>query len=100
MTLMATETSQSTKIVIKKPNLYKVVFNNDDSTPADFVKDLLKAIFHHDDVRAENITMEIHEHGKGVAGVYTFEVAEQKHQEAIYVARTSGHPLNINLESE
>ena len=45
MTLMATETSQSTKIVIKKPNLYKVVFNNDDATPAEFVKDVLKAIF-------------------------------------------------------
>jgi ATP-dependent Clp protease adaptor protein ClpS len=44
--------------------------------------------------------MEIHEQGKGIAGVYTFEVAEQKHQEAIYVARTNGHPLNINLESE
>ena len=97
---MATETSQSTKIVIKKPNLYKVVFNNDDATPAEFVKDVLKAIFHHNEERAENITAEIHAHGKGVAGVYTFEVAEQKHQEAIYVARTNGHPLNINLESE
>jgi ATP-dependent Clp protease adaptor protein ClpS len=100
MTLMATETSQTTKIVITKPNMYKVVFNNDDRTPADFVKDVLKAIFHHDDARAENITTEIHENGKGIAGVYTFEVAEQKHQEATYVARTNGHPLNINLESE
>ena len=100
MTLMATETSQTTKIVIKKPNLYKVVFNNDNSTPADFVKEVLKAIFHHDDARAESITTEIHEQGKGIAGVYTFEVAEQKHQEATYVARTNGHPLNINLESE
>lgn len=100
MTLMATETSQSTKIVITKPNMYKVVFNNDDSTPADFVKEVLKAIFHHSDERAENITTEIHEQGKGIAGVYTFEVAEQKHQEATYVARTNGHPLNINLESE
>jgi ATP-dependent Clp protease adaptor protein ClpS len=100
MTLMATETSQSTKIVIKKPNLYKVVFNNDDATPAEFVKDVLKAIFHHNEERAENITAEIHQHGKGVAGVYTFEIAEQKHQESIYVARTNGHPLNINLESE
>jgi len=100
MTLMATETSQSTKIVIKKPNLYKVIFNNDDSTPADFVKDLLKAVFHHSDVQAENITTQIHEQGKGIAGVYTYEVAEQKHQEAVYVARTNGHPLSINLESE
>jgi len=97
---MATETSQSTKIVITKPNMYKVIFNNDNATPSDFVKEVLKAIFHHDDARAESITTEIHEQGKGIAGVYTFEVAEQKHQEATYVARTNGHPLNINLESE
>jgi len=100
MTLMATETSQNTKIIITKPGMYKVVFNNDDRTPADFVKELLKAIFHHDDVRAENITTEIHEQGKGVAGIYTFEVAEQKHNEAVYVARSNGHPLNINIELE
>lgn len=100
MTLMATEASQSTKIVVKKPALYKVIFNNDNATPVDFVKEVLKAIFHHDDVGAENITMEIHEQGKGIAGIYTFEVAEQKHQEATYVARTNGHPLSINLESE
>lgn len=102
MTLMATELTKSTKegLTFKKPNMYKVIFNNDDATPADFVKDLLKAVFHHSDDGAENITMEIHEQGKGIAGVYTFEVAEQKHNEATYIARTNGHPLNINLESE
>lgn len=102
MSLMATETNQTTKqdIVIKKPNLYKVVFNNDDATPADFVKELLKMVFHHNDEQAHRLTMEIHEHGRGIAGVYTFEIAEQKHNEAVYVARTNGHPLNVNLESE
>jgi len=99
---MATETSQTTKrdVVIKKPNMYKVVFNNDDATPVEFVKELLKLVFHHNDQRAMDLTMEIHEQGRGVAGVYTFEVAEQKHNEATYIARSNGHPLNINLESE
>lgn len=102
MTLMATETSQTTRrdVVIKKPNLYKVILNNDDVTPADFVRELLKLVFHYDDQRAMDLTVEIHEQGRGVAGVYTFEVAEQKHNEATYVARSNGHPLNINLESE
>ncbi len=96
------ETSQSTKqdVVIKRPSMYKVIFNNDDATPADFVKELLKLIFHHNDERAENITMEIHEQGKGIAGIYTYEIAEQKHNEATHIARSNGHPLNINLESE
>jgi ATP-dependent Clp protease adaptor protein ClpS len=101
MSVMA-ETSQSTKqdVVIKRPSMYKVIFNNDDATPADFVKELLKLIFHHNDERAENITMEIHEQGKGIAGIYTYEIAEQKHNEATHIARSNGHPLNINLESE
>ena len=101
MSVMA-ETSQSTKqdTVIKKPNMYKVIFNNDDSTPMNFVIDLLKVVFHHDDESASKTTMEIHEQGKGIAGIYTFEVAEQKHNEATYIARSNGHPLNINLESE
>ena len=100
--MMATETNQTTKndIVIKKPSMYKVIFNNDDATPADFVKELLKMVFHHDDENAAKLTLEIHEQGRGVAGIYTYEVAEQKHTEATYVARTNGHPLNINVESE
>jgi len=99
---MATETSQSTKqdVVIKKPSMYKVIFNNDDATPMNFVIELLKVVFHHDDESATKTTMEIHEQGKGVAGIYTFEVAEQKHNEATYLARSNGHPLNINIESE
>jgi ATP-dependent Clp protease adaptor protein ClpS len=102
MTLMATETNETSKqdVVIKKPSMFKVIFNNDDATPADFVKELLKMVFHHNDSRAENITAEIHEQGRGIAGIYTFEVAEQKHNEAVYIARSNGHPLNINLESE
>lgn len=102
MTLMATETKQTTNQItgIKKPNLYKVVFNNDDATPMNFVIELLKVVFHHDEDRATQTTLEIHEHGKGVAGIYTFEVAEQKHNEAVYIARSNGHPLNINVESE
>ena len=99
---MATETKQTTNQItgIKKPNLYKVVFNNDDATPMNFVIELLKVVFHHDEDRATQTTLEIHEHGKGVAGIYTFEVAEQKHNEAVYIARNNGHPLSINIESE
>jgi ATP-dependent Clp protease adaptor protein ClpS len=99
---MATETSQTTRqnTVIKKPNMYKVVVNNDDTTPVDFVKELLKMVFHHTDERAEELTMQIHNEGKGIAGVYTFEVAEQKHNEAVYISRSNGHQLNVNLESE
>lgn len=102
MSLMATETQKTTKINqnIKKPTLYKVIFNNDDVTPADFVINLLIAVFHHDEMRATEITTEVHNTGRGCAGIYTFEVAEQKHHEATFMARQQGHPLNINVEPE
>jgi ATP-dependent Clp protease adaptor protein ClpS len=102
MSLMATETKKTTKfdLNVKKPNMYKVIFNNDEVTPADFVEGLLIAIFHHNAEKAQEITNEIHNTGKGIAGIYTFEIAEQKHTEATYMARSQGHPLNINVEPE
>jgi ATP-dependent Clp protease adaptor protein ClpS len=101
MSTMA-EAKQTNKsdTVIKKPSLYKVVFNNDDVTPMDFVIELLKGIFHKSEDEAVKITLAIHENGKGAAGVYTFEIAEQKQNEAVYISRTNGHPLNITLEAE
>lgn len=92
--------NKRTDSIVKKPSLYKVVFNNDDSTPMEFVIDLLKQIFHktHDD--AVKVTVTIHEEGKGTAGLYTFEIAEQKQNEAVFVSRTNGHPLAITLEAE
>ena len=101
MSTMA-ETKQGNKsdVVLKKPSLFKVVLNNDDSTPMDFVIELLKQIFHRNHEEAVKITHTIHEEGKGAAGIYTFEIAEQKQNEAVYVSRTNGHPLNITLEAE
>jgi ATP-dependent Clp protease adaptor protein ClpS len=99
---MATETAKSTSVNldVKRPPMFKVIFNNDDHTPADFVVNLLVAVFHHNENSAEQITQEIHTQGRGIAGIYTFEVAEQKHHEATYMARSQGHPLNINVEPE
>jgi ATP-dependent Clp protease adaptor protein ClpS len=101
MTAMAqTLQNKRTDTVIKKPNLYKVVFNNDESTPMEFVIDLLKQIFHKTHNDAVKVTLTIHEEGKGTAGLYTFEIAEQKQQEAVFVSRSNGHPLAITLEAE
>jgi len=100
MTMTQTIQNKKTEIVINKPSMYKVIFNNDNSTPMDFVIDLLTVIFRKTKDDAVTITMAIHEEGKGVAGLYTYEIAEQKQNEAVYVSRTNGHPLNITLEAE
>ena len=85
---------------LMSPSLYKVVIQNDDYTPMDFVIALLIHIFKHTEERAKEITLEVHEKGAGVAGVYTYEVAEQKGVESTMLARTNGHPLAIRIEEE
>ena len=96
----AIKTDTREKIKTEEPGMYDVLFLNDDVTTVEFVISVLKQIFNKTQDEAIKITEAIHSNGQGIVGTYLFEIAEQKHQEAIYVARTNGHPLNINLESE
>jgi len=82
----------------KEPEKYRVVILNDNSTPMEFVIELLKIIFHHTQEGAVQIMMQVHNNGKGTAGIYTFEVAEQKAMESTQIARTNGHPLGVSVE--
>ena len=85
---------------IREPGMYHVVFVNDDFTPMDFVVKLLIEIFYHDSDTAEELTKLIHDKGKGVAGTYSYEIAEQKSIESTSMARTAGHPLQVTIEKE
>jgi ATP-dependent Clp protease adaptor protein ClpS len=87
-------------IDFEKPGLYKVVIQNDDTTPVDFVIALLIHVFKHSEEKAKDVTLQVHETGAGVAGVYTYEVAEQKGIEATMLARQNGWPLAIRVEEE
>jgi ATP-dependent Clp protease adaptor protein ClpS len=85
---------------IEEPKRWKVVFLNDDSTPIDFVIGLLTETFKHSQDTAKKITLEIHNEGSGIAGVYSFEIAEAKAVEATQLARSNGFPLQIKMEEE
>jgi ATP-dependent Clp protease adaptor protein ClpS len=85
---------------IVEPKRWKVVFLNDDHTPVDFVIELLLNIFKHTQETAKAITLEIHNSGSGIAGVYSFEIAEIKSVEATALARSNGFPLQIKMEEE
>lgn len=87
-------------ISLKAPKLWKVVFHNDNQTPMDFVIGLLIAIFKHNETEAKEITLEIHNSGYGVAGIYTHEIAEQKGTEATHISREKGYPLLITIEKD
>lgn len=88
------------KKVTKEPTKYKVVCLNDDSTPIDWVIEILKTIFKHSNETAERLTLTIHTEGSGIAGIYTYEIAEQKSVEATVASRDKGFPLQIRLEKE
>ena len=95
-----TEIKEKTNKVILEPGKYKVVIYNDDKTPMEFVIALLMKIFHHSEVDAFDLTMKVHNDGKGLAGIYTYEVAEQKGMEATKLAQANEYPLVIKVEAE
>jgi ATP-dependent Clp protease adaptor protein ClpS len=99
---MSTDTAveESVVVALKPPGLCKVIFLNDDSTPMELVIELLTGIFKHTETSAKEVTLEIHETGSGVAGIYSFEIAEQKGMEATAVARQNGSPLRIQVDPE
>jgi ATP-dependent Clp protease adaptor protein ClpS len=86
--------------IVSTPDRYKVVFLNDDITPMDFVIDVLVGIFKHSKDTAKNLTMQIHQEGSAIVGIYTFELAEQKSIEATALSRSHGFPLQIRVEKE
>ncbi len=93
-----TATRERTQTDVRYPVRYKVIFLNDDFTPMDFVIQLLVEIFNKNIDDAHAITMEIHNSGSGVAGVYSLEIAEQKTHEALILCKHAGHPLEIVYE--
>ena len=84
---------------VKEPKKYQVIFVNDDFTPMEFVIEVLMSIFHHSQQGAEKVMLDVHEKGKGTAGIYFYEIAEQKALETTHLARNSGHPLNVEIET-
>jgi ATP-dependent Clp protease adaptor protein ClpS len=90
------------KIVIKitEPRQWKVILLNDDSTPMDFVVSILIEIFKHNMDSAKEVMLTVHETGSGIAGIYSFEIAEAKANETTNLARANGFPLSLRLEEE
>ena len=104
---MADERSKRTTEVIDKPEqetrqptLFRVVLHNDDYTTMDFVVDVLESIFNKAPAEAFRIMMQVHTQGKGLCGVYPFEIAETKVATVEERARDNGFPLKALLEKE
>jgi ATP-dependent Clp protease adaptor protein ClpS len=86
------------EVKVKRPSMWNIVFYNDDYTPMDFVEFVLKTVFHISTLDALALTLAVHTQGKGIAGSYTFEIAEQKQYEVLLLAKVEEHPLRVEVE--
>ena len=82
----------------KTPAMYKVLILNDDFTPMEFVVDVLQRFFHLSGDDATQVMLKVHNHGVGLCGVFTFEVAETKAAQVNGYARLHQHPLQCDIE--
>jgi ATP-dependent Clp protease adaptor protein ClpS len=82
----------------RQPPLYRVVLLNDDYTPMEFVVDVLERFFAMTRTTATRVMLEVHMRGKGVCGVFTYEIAETKVSQVTSYSREHQHPLMCTLE--
>ena len=85
---------------LQEPQMYKVLLHNDDYTSMDFVVDVLIGIFHKTQQQAEQIMWQIHEKGKAIVGVYTYEIAVTKVQQVKQKAKQNEFPLLATVEED
>lgn len=83
---------------VKLPPMYRVILLNDDYTPMDFVIEILRLFFGMNHDRATQVMLHVHTRGKGVCGVFTFEIAETKVVQVNEYSRQNEHPLKCTME--
>jgi ATP-dependent Clp protease adaptor protein ClpS len=86
------------KVEKREPTLYKVVLLNDDYTTMEFVVNVLETVFQKSAAEAYRIMMQVHQNGRGIAGVYPWEVAETKVETLTSMARHAEYPLRAAIE--
>ena len=94
------EVVTKTRAKTQRPSLYKVLLLNDDYTPMEFVIDVLERFFAKSREDATRIMLHVHQHGVGVCGVFTYEVAETKVAQVVETARRHQHPLQCTMEKD
>ena len=96
------ETSNATiiknKVKVSRPKHYKVIMYNDDYTSMEFVVNILINIFNKNLESANKIMIEVHKNGKGIAGIYPYDIAITKVSIAMARAEEEGFPFKLIVE--
>ena len=83
---------------VEEPPLFQVLLHNDDYTTMEFVVWVLESVFNMSEEQAVQVMLNVHLRGSGVAGIYTFEVAETKVEKTVALAREHEYPLLATME--
>ena len=94
------ELATKTRVRTQRPARFKVILLNDDYTSMEFVIMVLMSVFNKTNLEAVEIMLAIHTGGRGIAGIYTREVAETKVSRVDVMAQSEGYPLRCVLERE
>ena len=87
-----------TREKVEEPPLFKVLLHNDDFTTMEFVVWVLESVFNMPEEEAIQVMLNVHLRGLGVAGIYTYEIAETKVDKASALAREQEFPLLVTME--
>jgi len=82
----------------KEPEQFRVILLNDHYTTMDFVVEVLVVIFHKGIEDANVIMLDVHKKGRGIVGVYTWDIAVTKMEQVHAAAQTNGFPLMCIVE--
>jgi len=85
---------------VKEPMMYAVILHNDNYTTMEFVVEMLRRYFNKTGVEAEAVMLQVHTKGRGLAGIYSQEIAETKVDQVTSIAREKGFPLRLTMEPQ
>ena len=83
---------------LKEPQEYMVVLLNDNYTTREFVVEILQLIFHKNPQEAKKIMLNVHNKGRGMVGVYTWDIAQTKVNQVHSIAKQYDFPLKCVVE--
>ncbi len=83
---------------LEEPDMYNVILHNDHYTTMDFVVEILRVVFHKSTVESTKIMLDVHRKGRGIVGVFTFDIASTKVAQVLQMAKKREFPLKCTME--
>jgi ATP-dependent Clp protease adaptor protein ClpS len=97
---MSTQLENQSELLTGEPRQFAVFMLNDDYTTWEFCIRIISAVFQKSIQEADAITHDIHTKGKGLCGIYSYEIAETKASIVEKQARKEGFPMRCSVEEQ